>query len=259
MNVLPRVSCLIALLFSTSGLAAGETRMPVESMAPSVAPATSTPATTPSKPLSRAEEILRRFDKNRDGRIDEDERADAHDVMLQEQTAKNTLPSVGRGLGRFQALALELFDHNRDRQLEANERLDAIAFIRERGDVSMRAALVKRFDKNADGTLDEAETRESQTYIEEHRGELMHEVLLKHYDANGNAELDSDEKSEIQKDIRTFLRPNSENSSGTPPAKTESSTKPEPDSAGPMTTQTTISEESATKTPSPAVRSSAEE
>lgn len=195
---------LHAATFSALVLASGQLGAQEDSMM------SSRPA-SPSAPLSRSEEILKRFDKNADGRIDEDERADAHDVMLQEQTAKGAaLEATRRELGPFHALALEIFDRNRDRQIDANERLDALAFVRQRGDAAMREAILKRFDKNADGTLDETERRDSQTYAEEHRGELMQEVLLKQYDSNGNAQLDADEKAKIQKEFAETVRPSSD-------------------------------------------------
>ena len=172
----------------------------------SAAPATPPPASAaaPAKPMSRTEEILRRFDKNGDGKLDDDEKADAHEAMLQEQMAKGVNPAVNRGLDAYQALALELFDRNHDGRVDDDERRDAFSFVQIRTDPSIRESILKRFDKNKDGLLDDAEGRESQAYLEEHRGELMQEILLKRYDKNANGQLDPEEKTTIREAFSKF-------------------------------------------------------
>ncbi|MEO7413649.1 MAG: hypothetical protein ABIZ81_09850 [Opitutaceae bacterium] len=158
----------------------------------------SQPASSSTKPLSRAEEILKRFDKDRDGRLDEDEKADAHDVMLQEQMAKEAPPPAAQGLAYFQELALELFDRNHDGRIDEPERAEATGFV-ERGDATAtRETLSNRFDRNRDGKLDDFERRESEAYVVEHRGELLKEILLKRFDANGNGQLEPEEKTALR-------------------------------------------------------------
>lgn len=161
-------------------------------------PAAMAEASAAVKPLSRAEEILRRFDKNHDGRLDEDEKADAHEAMLAEQMAKGVSPAVARNRDAFQALALELFDSNHDNRIDAEERLEAVAFIQEDESGVLRATLLQRFDRNHDGKLDLAERREAQAYAEEHRGELMQELLMKRYDTNADGQLEPEEKMAIR-------------------------------------------------------------
>src|SRR5688572_8516315 len=158
--------------FSGMGLTGGKAQEMMMNEKPAVVP---TPA---AKPLSRAEEILIRFDRNADGRLDDDEKTDAHHIMLLEQMAKEAPPPERRGLGYLQSLAVELFDRNQDAKIDEEERAAATAFL-EHGDPAVtREALLIRSDRNRDGKLDEVEERESRAFAVEHLGELMHDVLL---------------------------------------------------------------------------------
>lgn len=194
MKTLPLFLCAAAAF--TFGSAERSRAEEMNPAAKSTSPAP--PAAGVMKPVSRAAEILQRFDKNRDGRLDDDERADAHDVMLQEQMAKEAPPASAQGLGYFPELALELFDRNHDGQLDEGERAAAMAFL-ERGDPdATRETLLRRFDQNRDGKLDDPERREAAAYAVEHRGELLREVLLRRYDANANGQLEPEEKTAVR-------------------------------------------------------------
>src|ERR1051326_5474044 len=98
----PLLVIVLASLGASARVSGQETMMDK-----SAAPATPPPASAaaPAKPMSRTEEILRRFDKNGDGKLDDDEKADAHEAMLQEQMAKGVNPAVNRGLDAYQAVA----------------------------------------------------------------------------------------------------------------------------------------------------------
>ena len=167
----------------------------------------STPGSMPLPPNSassstklgtRAEEILKRFDKNRDGRLDDDEKADAHDVMLQETMAKEAPPPSAQGLAYFQELAVELFDRNHDGRIDDAERVAATGFVERSDALATQETLLSRFDRNRDGKLDDFERRESQAFAVEHRGEFMREVLLKRFDANSNGRFEPEEKTAIR-------------------------------------------------------------
>ncbi len=130
-----------------------------------MAPAKTAPMTPAAKAAARAAELLQRFDKNGDGKIDEDERADAKEAMIKEQ--------VDRQMAR-QALAqaspeqlrqrvLELFDADRDGRLDEAERATAEKAAAERAAdpaapvALLREELLKRFDANANGRLEPEE------------------------------------------------------------------------------------------------------
>lgn len=130
-----------------------------------MAPAKTAPMTPAAKAAARAAELLHRFDKNGDGKIDEDERADAKETMIKEQ--------VDRQMAR-QALAqatpeqlrqrvLELFDADRDGRLDEAERATAEKAAAERAAdpaapvALLREELLKRFDANANGRLEPEE------------------------------------------------------------------------------------------------------
>lgn len=192
MRHLPRHVALSIALFFAGKVPGQESMMSNSATAPSALPAASS--------RSRAEEILRRFDKNGDGRIDEDEKAEAHDAVRAEQMAKET--AALQSLGGFQKTAVELFDRNGDTRLDENERLDALDFVQQSGNAQVREALFKRADKDQDGKLDQSERRELQLYAEEHRGELMQELLLKNFDRDGSGELESAETATIREAFR---------------------------------------------------------
>ena len=90
---------------------------------------------------SNQAELLRRYDTNHDGKLDEDELAVAHEAMLKQDFNG---PASARG-GKFRAAMVKRFDRNGDGQLDENERAE------------MRKALLARFDKNGDGRLDDTE------------------------------------------------------------------------------------------------------
>src|SRR5215207_9004749 len=123
------------------------------------------------KAEKRAEAMLKRFDKNGDGRIDDDERADAKEIMLQEQveriTAQSTLPAA---LAPFRTEIMEMFDKNRDGRLDDEERNSAQRYAtRQDRPVIEVEDLNKRFDKNGDGTIDAGERATIDRFLSELR------------------------------------------------------------------------------------------
>lgn len=79
---------------------------------------------SPARGMSaRGDELLKRFDKNGDGKLDDDERFDAKEVMMQDQINRQ-MPRASvppDAAGRFRVLAIEFFDRNRDGRLDETE------------------------------------------------------------------------------------------------------------------------------------------
>jgi len=102
-------------------------------------PKPAAPAAPPPALDAGQAELLRRYDTNHDGKLDEAELAAAHEHMLKDGAA-----GKGQG-GRFRAEMIKRFDTNGDGQLDETER------------AAMRKYLLARFDKNGDGRIDEDE------------------------------------------------------------------------------------------------------
>ena len=106
-------------------------------------PASSPAPAAPAPALDAAQaDLLRRYDLNHDGKLDDNELATAHETML-----KDNLSGGGNDERRkkIKAALLEKFDANGDGQLDEQEREE------------MRKFFLARYDKNGDGRLDDAE------------------------------------------------------------------------------------------------------
>lgn len=128
----------------------------------------------------RGSELFKRFDRNGDGKIDDDERADAKEAMLKEQvdrqmarvTASQATPE------QLRQRALEFFDEDRDGRLNEEERGALQTFVETRvspGSPAARTAwreeFLRRVDKNANGRLDPDELAAVRAYLDENRPE----------------------------------------------------------------------------------------
>lgn len=105
----------------------------------------------------KAQEVLKRFDKNADGKLDDDERADAQEVMMKERVEKQIVANSPAALDTVRTRLYEKFDQNKDGKLDPEERATAAKAVEERlaNETSgpARAQLFRRFDRNADGKL----------------------------------------------------------------------------------------------------------
>ena len=90
------------------------------------------------------QEMIRRFDKNGDGRLDAAE--------LKEAEKARALLEKNGGVDKFRQLVLKRFDKNGDGRLDEAERAEAAKF---------RAEQIKKFDKDGDGQLNDAEKAEA--------------------------------------------------------------------------------------------------
>ena len=157
------------------------------------------PKPAPAMRGSRADQLLKRFDKNGDGKLDEAELADAHEAMLQEQMTRQATIAAAPRAPQFQAKMLEMFDKNHDGRLDDEERAEMRKYAEQNGlgeNGEVREELLRRFDKNADGKLDDAERMELQRFLEERRGQgtaPVREFFLRQFDRNNDGKIDEAE------------------------------------------------------------------
>ncbi len=140
----------------------------------------------PSTEGMRGSDLLKRFDKNGDGKIDDDERADAKEAMLKEQIDRQ-MARVTASQATSEQLrqrALEFFDEDRDGRLNDDERAALQKFIETRavaGSPAVRTAwreeFLRRVDKNANGRLDPDEISGVRAYLDEVRPESSQRSL----------------------------------------------------------------------------------
>lgn len=120
---------------------------------------------TTGRAAARRADLLQRYDRNGDGRIDEDERIDAKEEMLKENIDRQmTRISLAQASPeQMRARVLELFDRNKDGRLDEEERSAAQRFTEERltgagaQNAPLREALIRRFDTNGNGRIDAGE------------------------------------------------------------------------------------------------------
>lgn len=193
-----------AMLFLFTGLRAADATASVATPNAAAAPAPTAAAVQRAPenapPLSKmsAEEILKRFDKNGDGKLDEDEQATAHEAMLEEQMQRRAAnPAVKPG--QIPPRLLEMFDKNHDGQLDDEERAEMRKYLETHPQMAggggmlagMRQEIIRRFDKNHDGKIDEAEWAELGPVLRQ-RLEATLQQLHK-IDKNGDGMIDDDE------------------------------------------------------------------
>jgi hypothetical protein len=95
--------------------------------------------------------LLKRFDTNGDGKLDETELADAHEALR--------VPAGTRAAAATQVYArlMARFDQHQTGHLDPDEQAAAVQFLRQNAP-RIYQALVQRFDLNGDGELDATET-----------------------------------------------------------------------------------------------------
>lgn len=169
------------------------------------APADAQPGWGQRAPGEINPELLKRFDKNGDGRIDEQERAAAR-----EQMARGGGPRPGPAM---REQIMKRFDHNGDGQLDEAERAEMEQareeFMQKRAEAgaALREEALKRFDKNGDGRLDEQERAEARTQMGRadgapRPGAAMREQALKRFDRNGDGQLDEQERAAAREEMK---------------------------------------------------------
>ena len=124
-------------------------------------------------------EILKKFDTDQDGKLNEEERANLRKEM---SGGKRPLPM----------LLAKKFDKDGDGKLSEDERA---AFRKEMASKGRKLPphLMQRFDTDGDGTLSEEERAGAKQAWEDRKKEM-----IKKFDADGNGELSVEERREKQ-------------------------------------------------------------
>jgi Ca2+-binding EF-hand superfamily protein len=166
-------SLLAATLFLAIGLRAEDAKADK---------AAASSATGMKRGGKREAEMLKRFDKNGDGRIDDNERAEAKDLVMKEQMDRQAArvaavagapkpsepektapakmggspasPGTGPGLAMRADLVRHL-DKNSDGRIDEVERADGVHYIA--ANLEKYPGMKQRFDRNSDGKLDDKE------------------------------------------------------------------------------------------------------
>lgn len=195
-----------AMLFLSTVLRA-EAPKPAEN--PAAGNVTVQRAAETTAPLGRptAEEILKRFDKNGDGKLDADETADAHDAVMQEEMQRWEERQEAGKKGAPPERVLQQFDRNHDGKIDDDERAEMRKAIAARGGgspmMAMRQELVRRFDTNRDGTIDDAEWAALSPLLRERLSATLRQ--LHRYDKNGDGTIDEAEWADATQEIRHWL------------------------------------------------------
>jgi len=126
----------------------------------------------------RRENILEKFDENKDGKLDEAERAKAKAAFL----AKIDEP------GPLHEMMLRRFDEDKDGKLSDAEKAKAVAEFEKRHEEmrARREEVLKEFDKDGDGKLNEEERKAA--------GEAMRKKLIEKFDKDGDGKLSEEER-----------------------------------------------------------------
>lgn len=191
MKVRPFLLCLLGTALSaTPALVMAETKP--------AAPMTD----SDGKMEKRRQEMLQRFDKNGDGKLDDDEKAAMKEALKQERgprgpgdigglaggAAAETVP----GAELYVREIIKRFDKDGDGKLDATELTEALKARAAGGAAGgqFRQQMIKMFDKNGDGVLDESERAEAQKFRDEQ---------IQRFDKNGDGQLDPEERAEAMK------------------------------------------------------------
>jgi Ca2+-binding EF-hand superfamily protein len=169
--------------------------------------------------------MLRRFDKNGDGKLDEEERATMRETLKKEKapgpSGSGDIGSLsyasgpgapGGGMDNFRQELLKRFDKDGDGKLDATELTEMVKARQQMqpnggpgvADATrLGAELLKRFDKNGVGKLDAeelAELAKARQQMQQNGGvDRFRAIMLKMFDKNGDGVLDESERAEADK------------------------------------------------------------
>ncbi|WP_298859535.1 EF-hand domain-containing protein [uncultured Gimesia sp.] len=150
------------------------------------------------------EQILKKFDKDGDGKLSEAERSAAREARSK---GKGTQGPGGKGKGKqgkggkgfnWEEM-LKKFDKNGDGKLDETERKAAFAARGKSGQKGPRMSkeeMIKKFDKDGDGKLGETERAAARKSLGARSGRtrMSREQMLKKFDKDGDGKLSEVER-----------------------------------------------------------------
>jgi Ca2+-binding EF-hand superfamily protein len=155
--------------------------------------------------------LLEKFDKNGDGKLDDEEREAARAALIKQAPQgdpevrpireRRTPSQIARDRRRaeFDARRRQfelLYDKNKDGELSDEEREALREEFRKRGE-QRRQEFMERYDKNGDGDIDDSEREAIRADREKRRDEFM-----KKWDKDGNGDIDEKEREAIRESFR---------------------------------------------------------
>jgi len=154
----------------------------------------------------RRQEMLRRFDVNGDGKLDETEKAAMKEARKKPAAVRGSgdigslggaTESAGPGGDRYLREMMKRYDKDGDGKLDESELAELIKNRNAAGPgapgARLREQMVKLFDKNGDGQLDPDERAAAEQFRADQ---------VKRYDKNGDGQLDAEERAEA---MRAFV------------------------------------------------------
>ncbi len=191
-------SSLVAATLFISPAAFGQAGGSAEMMSKPLSEASdTTPAETPKakKGKPRDEAIIKRFDRDGDGKLNDEEKAEAKEQMGQEKGGK-----AANGAQMREEL-LKRFDNDNDGKLNEAESSAAVDAL------SGRPRFSKQYDTNSDGKIDDAEKAHAKNQLmampapgagKGAKADAVRAQMVKRFDKDGDGVLNDAEKAAAQ-------------------------------------------------------------
>lgn len=157
--------------------------------------------------------VLARFDSDKDGKLNAEERKRARSALAKQNRAGNG-NTAGRNNQRSRAEVLKRFDVNGDGKLSEQERRKMRQRLANTGAANpanptpnspavARREMLKRFDKDGDGKLNKQEQAAARKFAQQRfSGSLKRPEVIKRFDKNADGKLDATERRAAMLEFR---------------------------------------------------------